>query len=119
MPLIFSRARLTKLPFAPHITGLSATRLWNKKYPIVISSLARSGEDAKDVVLFARTCRDKEYWFRLLKKTSEKTKTAIATAAKSHEPEKDSPVFANDEVVTSLVELGIGYWKDGFSKACC
>ncbi|XP_028968882.1 testis-expressed protein 2 [Galendromus occidentalis] len=51
--------------------GLSATRIWNKKYPIAISVPGQGTEEAKEVFLFARTCRDKEHWFRLLKNASE------------------------------------------------
>lgn len=89
----FSEIKLMML----FILGLSATRLWNKKYPIVISSVARPGEDAKEVVLFARTCRDKEYWFRLLKKTSEQS-LVNQTTGQPVKSDKDSPVSPNDEV---------------------
>ncbi|XP_022667028.1 testis-expressed protein 2-like isoform X2 [Varroa destructor] len=76
--------------------GLSASKLWDKKYPIVISTPARQGNDAKEVVLFARTCRDKEYWFRLLKRSAEQS-SANTTVTQTSGPDKDKPVTSDDE----------------------
>lgn len=86
-----------------HNLGLSASKLWDKKYPIVISTPARQGNDAKEVVLFARTCRDKEYWFRLLKRSAEQS-SANTTVTQTSGPDKDKPVTSDDEVSFYLYE---------------
>ncbi|OQR68177.1 testis-expressed sequence 2 protein-like, partial [Tropilaelaps mercedesae] len=82
--------------------GLSAARLWNKKYPIVIRTLAKPIDDAKEIVLFARTCRDKEYWFRLLKKTAEQG--GNNTAVKTPKIDENRPMFFNSEGTEKLPE---------------